>query len=241
MPSTNTLLRAVNLSSAFCNLRPLTGIGGFIDEPAFSIGDWCRQFILGPPFSWRWNRTFVQFALSPGVQDYPQNLPLFGWMEKTTIFDSTVNPSVTKELNVKLNLGESSVIESPVEVSPRLDDDNGNITFRFMPVPDKAYTAVVTYQMAAPIFKSINDTWAPIPDYLSYLTNQGFLAKSYEFINDERWGPAMQLFVRQVIAANQGLSDSEVNIFLGERLDSARQQQNVLGNNQSARQGRGAF
>jgi hypothetical protein len=247
IPSTNTLLRTVNLASAFCSLRPLTDIGGATNEPAFSIGDWTRNFILGPPFAWRWNRSVISFLTVVGQQDYQIQgtvtpaIKTFGWMEKASITDSTLNPIFIKELEVLLNLGESSVPEQPVQIAARLDDGAGNITFRLMPVPPKVYTVTVTFQNSSPTFQTINDSWAPIPDYLSYLTNQGFLAKSYEFINDERWGPAMQLFVRQVIAANNGLNDSQVNLFLSARLNSTREQQNELGNNQAARQGRGAF
>lgn len=241
MPSTNTLLRTINLCSGFCNLRPLIGIGGFPDEPAFSNGDWVRQFILAPPFAWRWNRAFFSFNTIPGQQDYSVPTTDLGWLEKASVTDISVSPFVTKELLIDNNLAVSNTVELPVHISAVLDDDEGTILYRLMPVPDKVYTVNIAYQKRASSFNSINDTWAPIPDYWSYLVNQGFLAKSYEFINDERWGPAMQLFVRQVIAANSGLSDAQVNIFLGERVNTTRQLQNESGTSASARQGRGAF
>lgn len=240
MAATNTLLRTVNLASSFCMLRPLLNIGGATNEPGFSIGDWVRQFILAPPFAWRWNRAITTINLTANQQDYVVNIPTFGWIEKASILNNLVTPNVTKELSVVLNLSESSADELPVQISAQRDDDAGNITFRFMPVPYQAYTAVVTYQNAAPTFQTINDTWAPIPDYYSYLINQGFIAKSYEFINDERWGPAMQLFVKQVIAANAGLSDTQMNIFLNERINTAREQESQLQSSQQGRQGRGA-
>jgi hypothetical protein len=240
MAATNTLLRTVNLASAFCQLRPLLNIGGFTNEPGFSIGDWVRQFILAPPFAWRWNRSTVTTILVQGQQDYQLTLPNFGWIEKASILDTTAIPNVTKELNVVLNLSESSAQELPVQVAARLDDDNGNITFRFMPVPYQSYFATITYQNAAPTFQTINDTWSPIPDYYSYLVNQGFIAKSYEFIDNEKWGSAMQLFVKQVIAANSGLSDTQMNIFLNERINTAREQESQLQSSQQGRQGRGA-
>lgn len=225
MASNNTLLRTITLCRGFIGLRPLLGIGGAANEPALSIGDWVRQFLMSPPFAWRWNRSKVTVNLTAGQQDYSQSVANFGWMEKASIQDANGN---IRELNIDLSLSESSAKELPVHVSAMFDDDNGNIIFRFMPVPDKDYTAVLTFQKAAPNFSAQGDSWTPIPDYLSYLVNQGFLAKSYEFANDERWGPAMQLFVKQVIAANAGLTDSQVNIFLSERMNSLRQQQNEL-------------
>src|SRR5271155_38755 len=240
MSTTNTLSRALGLASSFCMLRPLLGIGGQPNEPGFSIGDWVRQFILAPPFAWRWNRATTTIALVSGQQDYVVNLPTFGWIEKASVLNALTTPNVTKELNVVLNLSESSADELPVQISAQRDDDSGNITFRFMPVPYQAYTATVIYQNAAPIFQTINDSWAPIPDYYSYLVNQGVIAKSYEFTNDERWGPALQLFVKQVVAANAGLSDSQMNIFLNERINTAREQESQLQTSQIGRQGRSA-
>jgi len=60
-------------------------------------------------------------------------------------------------------------------------------------------------------------------------------------MNKETYLPEEQLFLRQVIAANAGLTESQVNIFLGDRVTSARQGQSALGESQAARQGRGAY
>lgn len=232
MPSTNTLERTIALARSFCGLRLLTSIGGATNEPAFSNGDWVRQFLLSPPFAWRWNRATTTISLVAGQQDYPVNLTDFGWLEKGSITYTANNQTITKELLVDNNLSVSSAQELPVHVSAYFDDDNNDITFRFLPIPYPTLIpaiATIIYQKRAPMFQTISDSWAPIPDYLSYLVNQGFIAKSYEFINDERWGPALQLFIRQVVAANNGLSDTQVNIFLSERINTARQQAAELG------------
>ena len=105
--------------------------------------------------------------------------------------------------------------------------------------------------VAKPGAPSLFANWRQYIPYLGFvlifaffsatLYNQGFLAKTYEYWKDERFISTMQLFVRQAIAANSGLSDSQVNIFLGERLDYARTQQKELQSSQSGRQGRGLF
>jgi hypothetical protein len=237
MASSILLQRTVNFGQQCLRNAPLVGIGGFANEPAFSIADWVRQFILGPPFSWRWNRVVTTFSTVQGTQSYTQALPSFGWIEKATVSDGTT----TKELQVALNLASDSVQNRPISISPVLDDDSGNITFYLLPVPDKAYTVSVTYQKAAPVFANLTDTWAPIPDYYYYLIETGFLAKSYEYNNDERFAPTMQMFVRQVLAANAGLADTQKNLYMEEFINSAREQQAELGNSQAGRAGRGLF
>src|SRR6185437_5965680 len=103
MAVTNTLQRTVNLVSTFARLAPFTNIGGFTNEPALSIGDWVRQFILAPPFAWRWNRNSTTIALAEGIQDYVKALPDFGWIEKGSVKDAANNQH---ELEVKIVLGD---------------------------------------------------------------------------------------------------------------------------------------
>lgn len=237
MAATNTLGRTVNLASVFIRKAPLLNVGGYPNEPGFSIGDWVRQFILAPPFAWRWNRNSVVFSTTPGQQDYVQNLNDFGWSEKASW---QTGSTAAGELEIVLDLATDVTQGQPVSIAAVADDNDGNITFRLLPVPDEAYTITLDYQMAPPSFAAVTDTWSPVPDYLSYLYNQGFLAKTYEYWNDERFAVTMQVFFRQVIAANNGLDDSQKNIFLSERINSAREQSGLQGS-QIARAGRGNF
>jgi hypothetical protein len=238
MATTNSLARTVNLASVMNHLKPLSNVGGFALEPALSLADWTRNFILSPPFAWRWNRATYRLTVGPDSQDYKAELPKFGWLERASVTDTN---GVVHELEVALNLGESSAQNLPVKIAARLDDNQGNITFRVLPLPDKSYTVQLSYQLASPLFVQLTDTWAPIPDYLSYLYNQGFVAKVYEYGSDERFLPTMQLFVRQVIAANSGLSDTQINIFMEDRVNTTRTGQSELQSSQAGRQGRGAF
>lgn len=243
---TNTLARSVNIAQNFVRNAPLTFTG--TNDPAFLLGDWVRQFILGPPFGWRWNRQKISLTLSQGTQDYVINIAdknngfPFGWMEQATLADSTTSPSTTYQLEVRLDIAEETILNQPRQVSAQSDDGNGNITFRFNPPPDKnTYTAIITYQVAPPIFTSLSDTWAPIPDYLSFLYNQGLTAKAYEYLGDSRFGIAMPLFLRQVVAANQGLDDTQLNIFLGQRLIDISETQAAQTKGQLGRVARGMF
>lgn len=394
MASTIQLSRTINVTQNFIRNAPLTFSPS--NDPAFTIGDWVRQFMLGPPFAWRWNRSVFTFQTVAGTQDYsfqnflpnsqnlsganwnpttgvtiasngsmdpvgntgtvfriqyngsgvaggarvsvtgtavpvilpigtpvtssiylrtnsggpyallladnfggqqpitvtgswqrfslsstadgqspvaflidePTNvtldllgtfgqiethptatayiatsttapvgaLPNFGWLEMASIADNT---PIVHELEVVLDLSEETVRNQPTRIAARLDDGNGSISFRLTPPPDKVYTVTLTYQNSPVLFSSTSQTWTPIPDYLSYLYNSGFSAKSYEYINDGRFGAMLTTFLRQVIAANGGLTDSQVNIFLTDGVNAINTQQAAMQNGQLGRQGRG--
>jgi hypothetical protein len=238
LPATKLLSRTIALTQQFVRNAPLTFTGN--SDPAFSNADWVRQFILAPPFAWPWNRAKAKFTCIIGQQDYSIAVATFGFIEKGVVSDPT-NGDQTHELEVEVDIAEETVPNLPTRVSAQMDDDNGNITFRLIPPPDKAYAIELTLQNAAPTFVALTDTWAPIPDKLSYLYDQGMLAKAYEYLNDSRFPTAMQLFMRQVLAANTGLSDTQKNIFLEENINTQRDSQGQLAASQQGRQGRGAF
>lgn len=226
MPSsTIQLSRSINLAQQFVRNAPLSFVTGN-NDPAFSNADWVRQFLLGPPFAWRWNRATVDITCIVGVSDYLTAITDFGWIEKAIIIDPE-NGNQSFELEVEMNLSEETVPNQPSQVSPQFDDGEGNITFRVSPAPISPYVLRLTYQKAAGVFSLATQTWSPIPDYLSYLYNQGFLAKNLEYINDQRYVTAMQLFLQQAVSANNGLTETQMNIFLTERMNSQRQQQDV--------------
>lgn len=223
MPSTIQVQRSITLASAFVRYAPLTMSA---NDPAFANADWVRQFILGAPFAWRWNRVVASFTTIVGKTDYTESLPALNWIEKAVVYFPT-DGNATYELEVENNLMVETRPNQPTKIAAQLDDDAGNITFRLFPAPDQIYNIEVTYQMSAPLFVNLTDTWAPIPDRYSYLYNQGLLGKTLEYLNDPRYQTSMQLFLQSVVSANEGLSDAQKSIFLFDRLNSVRQTQNV--------------
>jgi hypothetical protein len=303
----HTLAETYQYASQFIRLTPLTfatgPLGGRSGDPALSIGDWVRQFILSPPFAWRWNRVIsAPITTVIAVQDYTYtttaagtmtnaasvsltsniltitspafgatsafganvtftgfvaptltflnntsakvlsstattlvcayqhanvgataaagtelifSYPLypFGWLEKATI----TNAGISMELEPRLTLGSDSVANLPRQIAPVLDDNAGNVTFRLLPIPEKAYTLTLVYQKSSPSFSATSDTWDPIPDHMYHIYSQGVLAKAYEYLGDERWGGAMQLFIKSLIAFHGGLTESQVNLFMPDR------------------------
>jgi hypothetical protein len=221
--STIQLQRSITLASAFVRYAPLTLS---TNDPALSNADWVRQFILSPPFAWRWNRAVTTVTTSIGDPDYVKAIANLGWIEKAVIYEPN-DGNATHELEVSNNLAVETQENQPTKISAQLDDDAGNITFRLVPAPDKVYTVEITYQKSSPLFTAPTETWAPLPDYLSYMYNQGFLAKALEYINDSRFAGSMQLFLQQLVAANNGLSDAQKNIFMADQTNTQRQSQNA--------------
>lgn len=306
----HTLAEAFQYASQYIRLAPLTfatgPAGGRTADPALSIGDWVRQTILSPPFTWRWNRATTVITTVAGTQDYVASTasavtmtapnpttvtiasniltlssagfggttafgaivnfagfthasllflngtsgtvisssatvlvvaysnanvgpvsevggvatasvfaaPNFGWLEKASISNS----GISKELEISLVLAEDTTQNLPVKIAPQLDNGAGTVTFRLLPVPDKVYTLKLTWQQAAPTFTAISNTWSPLPDYLFHIYSEGVLAKAYEYLGDARWPFTMNLFLKQLVSFHGGLDESQLNIFLSERL-----------------------
>jgi hypothetical protein len=89
----------------------------------------------------------------------------------------------------------------------------GNITFRLMPVPEQVYTITVQYQKKVPLFNSLSEFWV-VPDNYSYIYQLGFMSFMMQFSDDPRWQLYAQKFVSHLLAAQDGLTATERNIFL---------------------------
>lgn len=236
MASTVKIQDVVRSLRPWFGLTPIQSQSGYSQEPALSSANWALQFILAPPFAWRWNRGVpVTFSTTAGTQDYVvasssappngfQGSP-FGWLEKATL---TNGSTLMKQLKVDLSLGESITQNEPEYIASQYDNNAGSYTFRLMPVPNAVYTVKLTYQVAAPLLSSLSSTFAPVPDYFYFLYHQGTLAKLLEQANDQRYEGAMETFFRCVTGASDGLTDSQKNIFLQEQLVMLRQQQNAV-------------
>jgi hypothetical protein len=230
--STITLERTIQRSQQYARLEPLIFSANTYNDPAFSNADWVMQTILAPPFAWRWNRTVAgspsvpAFTTIIGTSDYTISLPTFGWLEKATAYDPT-NGYFAFELSVNLLLAQETLPNQSNRIAAQGDDGDGNITFRLFPPPDKPYNIVLEFQNAAQLFTSTAQTWAPIPDYLSYIFNEGFDFRTFEYLNDPRMQTSGQLFFQSLAAASEGLEESQKNLWLQDRLNAVRQQNMV--------------
>lgn len=187
------------------------------------------------PFSWRWNRATISFNTTVGQQDYPVSVSTYGHFEKGSV---AISGSPTYPIEYK-NILDIGVEQSrPTFISDQLDNDAGQITFRVLPAPDQVYTITVIYQNAPVLFTSLSQLWTPIPDWLEVVYNWGFLATMSDYVDQTKAPRFRQLFVGTLLAASEGLSESERNLFISSWLGEVRQETSEGMNTQAAWRGR---
>ena len=211
MGATLTINDTINLVQPFLGFYPVAVNG--TNYPALHIANTVAQVILAPPFKWRWNRNTTSWTTVNGTQDYTQVASDYGFAEKAQVQDVN-NGNVWKEIQIRLDLSLDSALSCPKQICAVTDDNAGNITFRLMPVPGAAYPVKVQYQKAQALFSALTSTWAPIPDFMFYIYSLGFLAFALLYKGDSRFPETMQQFVSTLIANAEGLTESEINIFL---------------------------
>lgn len=210
MSSIQTLQSTINFVSPFVQNRPLALSGNL--EPILSAANQVMRTILGPPFVWNWNRKEISFSLSAGTQDYSQAITDFGYIEAASVTDS--NGNITQLQEVKQTyISKGKDQAQPQYISAVLDDNSGNITFRFSAVPDATYTATVAYQKKVTPFVSPGDLW-PLPDHYSYVYNWGVLALTFLYTKDSRFQFANQQFKATLLGNAEGLTEMQKNVFL---------------------------
>lgn len=194
---------------AFVRGYPLANQG---TEPALTMANMILSAILGPPFRWRWNRNSINFAITQaGGGDYLEAVSDFGFLEGGYIIDGT---NAIFEVGIKQMLAKGIKQARPFAVAAQLDDNQGNITFRFLDVPDKNYNAELLYQKKAVLMSSAASTWNPIPDEMNHIFNWGFLSLAGVLANDARFPIYNQKFVSSLLATASGLTEMERNLFL---------------------------
>lgn len=157
------------------------------------------------------------------TQDYTIPAPSFSHIEHASVLD--LKPVVGSdpqsyttlkwwELEVKNNLALETSANRPNFISPQVEDGNGNVTFRMGSAPDKPYPVSVHVQLAAPGITSINQTWAPLPDFMQYIYDWGFLALIWHFADDPRAAYANSQFKAALLNRAEGLTEEQKNIFL---------------------------
>jgi hypothetical protein len=222
MASTITLQNSINWVQPFLRFLPLNI--GSNNEPAITSANIVKQIMLGPPFCWRWNRAqATPFNTSQGTQDYARTITDFGFLEK-----ATVKASADKAFEIpalKNILSTNSEQGRPAHIATLLDDNAGSLTFRFIPTPEKAYTVNLLYQKKPTLFTALSDTWTPIPDEYSFVYNQGFLAFSAMYADDQRWQIELLRFLGSLIGVSEGLDETQKDAFLEQWLAMTGQSQ----------------
>lgn len=137
-------------------------------------------------------------------------------------------------------LGESIDLGRPNAISVQANDNTGNITFRFLNVPDQVYNCIVTFQMVPPVFTATSTTWSPIPNEFSYIYSNLFLAELLE-ANDE--AQRAQVYrakgIATLLAKAEGLDEKDKQQFLATYLRGENYAQSQQLKTQQGSQARG--
>ena len=224
MSVTRNIQASALFSMPFIGYQPVNISNG---EPALTAANLTKQTILGPPFSWPWNRGTFHIDLDPTQenwgQDYLLVLPDYHFMEKVWLTDP--NGKVNQITNIASSLSAESAIKRPSSAAMNLQDDDGNVTLRLNALPDEPYSIDGYYQRAAVTMSSLANTWGPIPDHLSYIYDWGFLGFCSLLTKDARAPIFLAKFASHLLGAQDGLTAQQRNIFLGDFLALMGQQQ----------------
>lgn len=241
MPATKNIMSSMLFSLPFIGYQPADISYG---EPAMSCANLIKQTILGPPFVWPWNRGSLEIDLTD-EQDYFFPVTDFGYLEQAWLIDST---GKAKEIEIKSSLAAESAIARPQSCAVQMQDDEG-ITIRINTIPDQpnppnpsgvSYTLGGFYQKAPVLMTSPASSWSPIPDNLSYIYDWGYLGMLSMITKDIRQPIFQQKFVSHLLGAQDGLSATQRNIFIGEWLALVGQADRSRGSTVQGVQARGA-
>lgn len=200
-----------------------------VNQPALDNANHVLQIILGPPFTWPWNRASSPLTVAINTQDNVAAISDFGFIEKASI--DGASDSSQGELVIDSSLASAALSSDttqkgrPGRICVLIDDNAGNYTFRTRPVADAGYNAKILYQKKAVLMTSLASLWAPIPDEMAYIYDEGFLTLSLAFEGDSLLNFFSQRFVAHLLGRAEGLSEMQKNIFLGDWLALIRQAQ----------------
>src|SRR5208337_2915859 len=162
MASTLTINQSITWAQYFMGNRPLALSP---NEPALTSGNMVKQVMLSPPFKWRWNRALARVPVSASASgaDVVVSIPSFGFIEKAQI-SATFGTNAGKAIEIPeiaTELTQDGQQGRPNTIAAYLDDNAGNISFRFMPgTPDVDSEVVVIYQQKPTLLTSLTQTWA---------------------------------------------------------------------------------
>jgi len=236
MAITLNLQNSINFAATILKNQPLM-VSNM--EPALTAANLVLGTILGAPCKWRFNRNTFSFTITQASgTDYQKLLADFGFLETQWIKDATGN---IYQLNGATSLAMESANNTrrPISMAPQYDDNAGNITFRMSSTPDANYTVYGDYQKKAALLTSAASNWGVVPDEFSYIFNWGFLCIMSLLINDSRFPIFENYFIARLLGAQDGLTDQDRNIFVGNWMALAGTMTRATGAVNSGVAGRG--
>lgn len=225
MATTLKLQNTVNWAKPYLKNAPLDFSNM---DPALTTANMVLQTMFAPPFKWRFNRGTFSFITAPaqaasigvpatGAQcDYPMELPDFGDLEGQWLKIGVGPAEKVHALSSKFSLSRpTGSAGRPTMIAAQYDDGSGGVTFRVDLMPDQAYTIEGEYQKKAPILTSLASKISPVPDEFAFIFNWGFLTIASMLVDDPRFPIWEKYFIGRLLGTQDGLDESDVNLFLG--------------------------
>jgi hypothetical protein len=218
MSATRNLVSSSLFAMPFLGYQPANVSNS---EPALQAANIVKQTMLGAPFKWPWNRGEFLAQMDPDdaeswAQDFTVESNDFGFLEMAWLIDPETGKA--NEIEVRKVLAVESATQRPQSIAANLDDQLGAILIRLNAIPDAAYAIGGYYQKEPVLMSSMAALWRPIPDSLSYIYDWGFLAIYSMILKDARFPIYWQKFTSHLLGAQDGLTELERNIFLGNWL-----------------------
>ena len=203
----------INFCQPFIDYIPASA--GVNNEPVITLANNILNVILGAPFSWAFNRAEnTSQVLTQGTQDYTVAITDFGWAEKASLTLAGAIFEIPSVLNTSA-LAVSAQQGRPNSMSVKSINPGTSVSFRFMGVPDAAYTLNLTYQKAPTAITALTGTWSGIPDFYSDIYSNLFLAELYQLDGQETSARIYrQRGVASLLSRAEGLTDAQKNIFM---------------------------
>ena len=233
MACTRNLMASTLFALPFVGYQPADIVNG---QPAIDAANLTKQTMLGPPFTWPWNRGEFEVGLVDELngieiepeQDYlltSDDIPQFGFLERVWL--RAINDPGLKvmELKIVLSLAEEDAQMRPQSVAAQTVGVDDSVLLRFNSRPDQAYVAKGCYQQSASVITSMASLWKPIPDHLSHIYDWGYMSFLGLLVRDPRASLYAQRFAAHLLGAQDGLTATQRNIFLANFLTLMGEQQ----------------
>ena len=126
MANTITIANSLQWAQAYVLGRSLSAFTG--SEPAITAANIIIQTILGPPFTWNWNRGSVSFLTTAGIQDYSTSAASFGTIEKAGYVQAASITNVALTSNIATITAANTFSVTQPDGSPTLVSITGLTT-----------------------------------------------------------------------------------------------------------------
>jgi hypothetical protein len=240
-----TVQNLIDFTQPFTQYSPQNaGAGGL--QPALGIVNELQNLVMGPPFTWPWNRNENSTITTiSGTQDYSVPILDFGFLEKVTLRDPLGNTWEVKDVynNLARGVADANTLKQgrPQACCVLQVTYGGIVKFRFMGVPDATYAVTFTYQKSITQLAALTGSTGTlvVPDQLTDVMQSLYLGEAMALVDDARATQYRQRGVGTLLAKAEGLTELQINQFLEQYWMRESQRAYRTGNTSLGIQARG--